>query len=122
MQTVNELSQPTPVANSSHMPLEFDVLDLILILAARKWKICLYTVAGFVLGIVLVLFVTPKYTAKAVILPPQQDQSSAALLGQLGALAGVTGMSGSLGLKNSTDLYIGMLGSQSVTDAHGQAL
>jgi tyrosine-protein kinase Etk/Wzc len=117
MQTVNELSQPAPVTPSSHMPLEFDVLDLMLILAAHKWKIFLYTVAGFVLGIVLVLFVTPKYTAKAVILPPQQDQSSAALLGQLGALAGVTGMTGSLGLKNSTDLYIGMLGSQSVTDA-----
>jgi uncharacterized protein involved in exopolysaccharide biosynthesis len=39
------------------------------------------------------------------------------LLGQFGALASATGLGGSLGIKNPIDLYIGILQSQSVTDA-----
>jgi tyrosine-protein kinase Etk/Wzc len=65
-----------------------------------------------------VLTVEPQYTAKTVILPPQQDQSSAsAMLGQFSALSSMAGLGGSLGLKNPVDLYIGILGSQTVTDA-----
>jgi tyrosine-protein kinase Etk/Wzc len=53
-----------------------------------------------------------------VILPPQQDQmSTSALFGQFGALASMSGLGGSLGIKNASDLYIGILQSQSVTDA-----
>jgi tyrosine-protein kinase Etk/Wzc len=118
MPTVNEILQETPPARSQSAPREFDILDLILILAARKGTIFLASVAGFVIGVLLVLTVAPTYTAKAVILPPQQDQTStSALFGQFSALASMTGMSSSLGIKNPSDLYIGILGSQSVTDA-----
>ena len=62
--------------------------------------------------------VAPTFTAKAVILPPQQDQSSGnAILGQFGALASMSGLGSSLGIKNPVDLYIGILQSQTVTDA-----
>jgi uncharacterized protein involved in exopolysaccharide biosynthesis len=118
MPAVNEIGQEASVGRSSQMPLEFDVLDLALILAARKRTILLASVAGLVIGVVLVLFVTPTFTAKAVILPPQSDQSSgSALLGQFGALASASGLGGSLAMKNPVDLYIGILQSQSVTDA-----
>jgi tyrosine-protein kinase Etk/Wzc len=117
MPTVNELShEAPPLGRSERTPREFDILDVALIFAARKWTILLASAAGFVIALLLVLLVAPTFTAKAVILPPQQDQSTAsALFGQLGALASLTGMGGSL--KNPTDLYIGLLGSQSVTDA-----
>ncbi len=55
------------------------------------------------------------YTGVTRILPPQQSQSTAAaMLGQLGALAGVAGTS--LGIKNPNDLYVGMLKSRTVAD------
>jgi uncharacterized protein involved in exopolysaccharide biosynthesis len=118
MQTVNDISQQAPVEGSAATSREFDILDVLLILAARKGLIILMSVAGFVLGIGLVLTVAPSYTAKATILPPQQEQSSSsALLGQFGALASMSGLGGSLGIKNPADLYIGILQSQTVTDA-----
>ena len=39
------------------------------------------------------------------------------MMGQFGALASMTGLGSSLGIKNPVDLYIGILQSQSVTDA-----
>jgi uncharacterized protein involved in exopolysaccharide biosynthesis len=55
------------------------------------------------------------YTARAVVMPPQQQSSGlAAALGSLGAIAGVTGGGG---LKNPNDLYVGMLKSQRVADS-----
>jgi tyrosine-protein kinase Etk/Wzc len=121
MPTVNEIShepsQETSVDRSQATPREFDVLDVFLILAARKRLIFWASVGGFVLGILLVLMVAPTFTAKALILPPQQEQSSGnAFMGQFGALASMTGLGASLGIKNPVDLYIGMLQSQSVTD------
>jgi tyrosine-protein kinase Etk/Wzc len=118
MPSVDEFSQEVPVAGGGPVPREFDILDLALILAAHKRTIFLSALAGFVLACGIVLLIAPSYTAKAVILPPQQDQSSSsALMGQLGALSSMAGLSGSLGIKNPTDLYIGMLGSETVTDA-----
>jgi uncharacterized protein involved in exopolysaccharide biosynthesis len=118
MQTVNDISQEAPVEGSAAASREFDILDVLLILAARKRLIILMSVAGFVLGIGLVLLVAPSYTAKATILPPQQEQSSSsALLGQFGALASMSGLGSSLGIKNPADLYIAILQSQTVTDA-----
>ncbi len=118
MPTVNEINHEAPVGRSSQTPLEFDILDLALVLAARKRTIFLASVAGLVIAVVLVLFVHPSFTAKALILPPQSPQSSVStLLGQFGALASATELGGSFGIKNSADLYIGILQSQSVTDA-----
>jgi tyrosine-protein kinase Etk/Wzc len=64
------------------------------------------------------MFVKPSFTAKTTILPPEQEQSSGAvLMGQFGALASMTGLGGSLGIKNPVDLYIGILQSDSVVDS-----
>jgi len=121
MPTVNEISHETShessLDRSQAAPREFDILDLFLIIAARKGLIFWASVGGFVLGVLLVLMVDAKFTAKAVILPPQQEQSSGnAFMGQFGALASMTGLGASLGIKNPVDLYIGMLQSQTVTD------
>jgi uncharacterized protein involved in exopolysaccharide biosynthesis len=117
MQTVKEVGLETPALGATATSRDFDILDVALILSARKRLIFFATIAGLALGIGLVLLVAPSYTAKAVIMPPeQQHSSSSALLGQFGALASMTGMGSSLGLKNPSDLYIGILQSQSVAD------
>lgn len=65
----------------------------------------------------IALYLKPSFTGKAIILPPQQQQSSvAALLGStLGSLASF-GEGGSSLLKSPADMYIGILKSQTIAD------
>lgn len=118
MPTVNEV-RPVVDARPSEPPSrEFDILDVIIILASRKFTILFATIAGFLIAVLWVLTIPPVFTAKAMIMPPEQAQSTAsAMLGQLGGLASMTGLSGSLGIKSPADLYIGILGSESVIDS-----
>jgi tyrosine-protein kinase Etk/Wzc len=117
MPTVSEIGRETPVDRGNSTPREFDILDVLLIIAARKRLIFLASTVGFVLAIGLVLLVKASYTAKTMILPPEQEQSSGAvMMGQFGALASMTGLGASLGIKNPVDLYIGILQSETVVD------
>ena len=97
--------------------IEFDLLDLLLVMAERKSTIILATVLGLFLFMGLALLMHPTFTAKAVILPPQQGQSSAAMISQLGNLAALTGLGSAGGLKDPNDLYLGVLQSNTVQDA-----
>ena len=96
--------------------IEFDLLDLLLVMAQRKSTIILATVIGMFLFTGLVLLMHPTFTAKAIILPPQQGQSSAALVSQLGSLAALTGLGSSGAVKDPNDLYLGVLQSNTVQD------
>ena len=96
-----------------------NLLDLALVLAARKWFILGFSFSVAVLTAIVVLIMPVTYTATTTMLPPQQQESSAmAMLGQLGGLASLAGGSaaGALGLKNPDDLYIGLLQSDHVMD------
>ncbi len=96
-----------------------DLLDLALILAARKRFIFLFSFVVAVLTAIVVLIVPVTYTATTTFLPPQQQESSAmAMLGQLSGLASLAGggAASALGLKNQDDLYIGLLQSEHVMD------
>jgi len=96
--------------------IEFDLLDLLLVMAERKFTIILATFIGLLLGMGLVLLMHPVFTAKALILSPQQGQSSAGLISQLGSLASLTGL-GSGAAKDPNDLYLGILQSNTLADA-----
>jgi tyrosine-protein kinase Etk/Wzc len=92
-----------------------NILDLLLIITARKRLVLGLTLLGGIIAAVIAFVVPPTYTATAVIMPPQQQSSSAAaLLGQLGGIAGLA--SQSLGIKNPSDPYVGILNSQTVAD------
>lgn len=95
---------------------KISLLDLALFLAENlKLLIAVPLVAGLIaLGIGFLI--TPTYTATARILPPQQQQSSAAqFAAQLGALAGFAG--GVTGIKNPTDQFVALMKSRTVYDA-----
>ncbi len=95
---------------------EINLMDLLLVIAKHNRFILKLTLGAAVLAVVYALLQPNIYTAKTVMMPPQQPSSSAsALLGQLGGLAGVAG--GALGVKNPGDLFIGMLKSHVVADA-----
>ncbi len=95
---------------------EISLLDLAIVLAKFKKLILGLPVLVGALTVGVTLLMTPIFTATTAILPPQQSQSTAsALLGQLGGLAGIAGAA--TGIKNPSDLYVGMLKSRTVADA-----
>jgi len=95
---------------------EISVLDLLIVLAARK-KVILASGAIFAFIALVVSFLLPsRYTATVTILTPQQNTSmSSAMSSQLGTLGGMAALS--LGLKNPNDMFVGMFRSRSVEDA-----
>ena len=94
---------------------EINLMDLLLVIAKHNRFIIKLTVSVAVLAVVYALLQPPIFTAKTVILPPQQGSSTASmLLGQLGGLAGLAG--GAAGIKGPNDLHIGMLKSHTLAD------
>lgn len=93
------------------------LVDLLLLVRRHRRLMVVVPTTAVVIGL-LVGFLTPKtYTAVTRILPPQQSQSSAAaMLAQLGG-ATATLASSALGIKNPSDLYVGMLKSDTVANA-----
>ena len=95
---------------------QLDMLDVLLIFAQRKWLILGWALAGLVIAIIAILRAPTLYKSQATIMPPQQEQSSAALLSQLGALTAFSGVGSNLGLKNPADLYVSILQTNLVAD------
>jgi tyrosine-protein kinase Etk/Wzc len=94
-----------------------DLLDVLLIFARRKWLIMGWALVGLVISIIAIFRAPTLYMAQGTLMPPQQEQSSSALLSQLGALTAFAGGVGSnLGLKNPADLYIAILQTNLVMD------
>lgn len=110
-----QLSMETTQAQSERKDEDIHILDLLIIIARHKKSIIGTTLIAAVLVAGISLAMPNIYTASTKILPPQQSQSSASVvLGQLGALGSLAG--NSLGIKNPSDIYVGMLGSRTVGD------
>ena len=99
---------------------EVSLLDLLIVVARRRWLIVWMT-AGMIVAAGLYCLLWPKqYTALTAILPPQQGSSTgAALMAQLGSLGSAASLAGgSLGvLKNPNDLQVALMKSRTVEDA-----
>jgi tyrosine-protein kinase Etk/Wzc len=92
-----------------------DGVELLLILSRYKGTILKATIGATLIAAIVMFLLPNTYTAKSSILPPEQKQSTlGAMLGQLGSIAGVS--ESDLGLKNPSDLFIGMLHSRTVQD------
>lgn len=117
--TENQTTAASP-ANEEEDGIE--LFDLLLVIAREKKMILHATAAAAILSTVIALLLPGVYSARAVILPPQEDHSGLAS-SALGALAELSsagnsgGLGNALGLKSPSDIYIGMLKSRSVADA-----
>jgi tyrosine-protein kinase Etk/Wzc len=107
-----------PAGQDTESQLEDDVslLDLAIVLAKHKRLVLGLPAAAALVSIVVSLLLPNIYTATTKVLPPQQTQSTSAVLAQLGSLAGLAGGAVATGLKNPNDLYVGMLKSRTVAD------
>lgn len=116
---MSEDLQSAEPRTTNHVPPdddEINLLDLAIVLAKHKNLVLGLPFAAAVVAAGISLLLPNIYTGVTRILPPQQSQSTAAaMLSQLGGLAGVAGQS--LGIKNPNDLYIGMLKSRTVADS-----
>src|SRR5579859_476406 len=106
----------SPPLEATGIGIEFDLLDLLLVMAEKKKKIILSALVGMLITTGLVLLMHPVFTAKALVLPPQQGQSSAGLLSQLGNFAALAGLGSSGSMKDPNDLYLAVLQSDTVAD------
>jgi tyrosine-protein kinase Etk/Wzc len=109
----HNMSMPADGAGDDRIHL----LDAVITVARSRTLIAATTVAGGLVALVWSLVQTPVFTSTAMILPPQQPQSSgvAAMLGQLGNIAGAAG-GGLAAMKNPNDLYVGLLQSRTISD------
>ena len=107
-------NQTNPTAAQAPMDdEEINLMDLLLVVAKHNRFIIKLTATVAVLSVVYALLQPNIYSAKVMIMPPQQSQSSAAsmLMAQVGALGSLAGVD-----KSPSGLYIAMLKSRSVAD------
>jgi len=91
------------------------MIDAALFLLRHKRLLLSAPLAVAVVAAAISLALPNYYAGVTKILPPQQNQSSAALLlAQLGTSAGLP--ASAVGLKNPNELYVGMLKSRTVAD------
>jgi len=93
-----------------------DLFDFLLVLSESRKTIGIWMLIFIAIGAAVCIFAKPTFSASALILPPQQGQSLATMMGQLSALVSLTGVGGSSPLKTPADMYIGMLGSRTIAD------
>ena len=95
---------------------EISLLDLLQVVVENLRLLVLGPLAAGLVALGLSYQIPPTYTARVVFMPPQQQQSGAALMMQsLGALGGLAGAA--TGLKNPNDQFVSFLKSDSVADA-----
>ena len=94
---------------------EISLIDLFKVVEAH-WKFVVFgSLLAGIAAFGIASLIPPTFTAQTILLPPQQQQSSAvAALSQLGALAGLAG--GAAGVKSPADQYIGLMQSITVSD------
>src|SRR5947208_6345487 len=98
---------------------EVHLLDLLITLSKRRKFILGFTFGAAILTSVVVLLISPKYTAGTLVLPPGQNSSvSSALMGQLGGSSTLASVAGAgLGIKNSGEMYVSLFRSQTIEDS-----
>ena len=110
----NESSDGSFVADEDHSSIS--ILDFLLTLADNLRLLVLGPIFVAVFVFAGTFLIAPIFTAKAVFLPPQQQQSMASsMLASLGALGGLAGAA--TGLKNPNDQYISFMRTNAVVDA-----
>jgi len=102
---------------------DVSLVELFNSLYRRRSRLLIVAAIAAVVSGIVVFLIPVSYTAEAVILTPQQAQSSlSSFLGPLASLAPSAGASGlgllsGLGLRNPADLYVGVLESRTIADA-----
>jgi uncharacterized protein involved in exopolysaccharide biosynthesis len=88
--------------------------DLSGVLVAQWKTLLIGSMAAALIGLGCSWIMPKTYLARTVIMPPQQQQQNMA--GALSSLGALAGLAGAAGLKNTTDQYIALMQSSTVSD------
>jgi tyrosine-protein kinase Etk/Wzc len=110
-------SNDNGIVNNKKIDDDIHLIDFFIALARQKKIVLGSSILFGLIALTAGFFMTPIFTSKAVILPPQQAQSFgvAAMLGQIGGLS--SGAGALAGLKNPNDIYVAMLESRTISFA-----
>jgi tyrosine-protein kinase Etk/Wzc len=121
MPTLKTISIPpaSPEIRLEQRHDEISVLDLIVILTARRWMILKVTAGCTIIALVVAFLLPIRFTAHITVMPPQHNSSmTSALASQFGNLGSLASLAeGTLGLKTPNEMYVTMLHSEVVEDA-----
>lgn len=115
--TEQQATQSTQTSRSDQFDDdEISLIDLAIVLGEEKRTLFAVPAVTTTLSLLVSLLMTPIYTAKTVIIPPQQQQSSAAsALASLGALAGLAGSAA--GIKSPDEMYVAFMQTEGLQNA-----
>jgi len=114
---MSDPSQMKPQEATDHLDDddEISLLDIAQVIAENLRFLVLAPLLTGLAALGISFLITPTFSAKTLILPPQQQQGAAAsLLQGLGALGGLA--SAATGLKNPNDQFVAMLKSRTIAD------
>jgi len=124
LHTETIIEEPIGTEASSSVPgaqTETSLLDITVLLVARKRFIARFVLGSAILAIALALILPVRYEANILLMPPAQNSSATgALLGQignLGALGSLGSLASGLGMKTPPEMYVSLLKSRTVEDA-----
>lgn len=111
---MNQTEQNVRTEQGNPGPTTFGLVDILVVLVKNKRLIIGLPLLVAVLAVGVSLLIPDVYRARTKLLPPHAAQSGAAsVLSQLGIAGSVVGAAG---MKNSSDLYVGMLRSRTIAD------
>lgn len=90
---------------------DISLFDVLTVIGQYKVMILVITFTFALLAVVVSLMMTPVFTAKTLLIPPQQQNSASTTLAGLSSVAGLS--SGLFGQKLQDDLYISFMTSES---------
>ncbi len=109
-----ETLQPATRTTVPLNPVLFSVVQAAL---RHRRQVLLVTLALILFASAMAVLLPDLYTASVVVMPPQSNSTSAAMLAEMGNLGALASMSGGLSIKNPNDMQVALLKSRTVEDA-----
>ena len=105
------MDKPIQHPSIDHIEEDVSFLDILTVIGHYKVMILGMTLIFTLFAVVVSLIMTPIYTGRSLVMPPQQQQSSSSsALAGLSSVAGLAG--GALGLKSQDDMFISFMTSE----------
>ena len=111
------LTETLESATSANASLNPALRSLIQVALRHRKQVQLVTLILILLASAIAILLPSLYKASVVILPPQSNSTSAAMLAQLGNMGALASMGGGLSIKNPNDMQVALLKSRTVEDA-----
>jgi tyrosine-protein kinase Etk/Wzc len=102
------LAPSAPISNDAQV----GPLDLLVVIADNARLLAFIPIFTAAIAIVVAFLMPATYSARTRILPPQQQQNPAAVLGALSGIATAAGFS----IRNQADTYVALIKSRTVAD------